>query len=99
MSGRNLKFRKWLGNLLQLHPAALGDLPRPVHRILKLAENRHHLSPRFQIKLGLVEAHPVGIADSLTGLDAQHDFMRAGICLAHIMRIIGRYQRNARFFR
>ena len=49
----------------------------------------------LEIERGLLEAHAIRIRHGLAGLDAQHDFVRARVVLAQIMRIVGRHQRNA----
>ena len=75
--------------------AALRDVPGAVERVLDFAEQRHHLVARFDVERGLLEAHPVRVRHGLAGLDAQQDFVRAGVVLAQIMRIVGGDQRNA----
>ena len=63
--------------------------------MLHFAEQLHHFFARLEIERGLLEAHPVGVRHGLAGLDAQHDFVRARVVLAQVMRIVGGDQRNA----
>ena len=99
VAGWNVELGKRLLHLFQLHLAALRDLPGAVQRILHLAEHRQHLIARLEIKLRLRETHALRIAHGLAGLDAQQDFVRARVRLAHVMRVVGGDQRDARFLR
>ncbi len=75
--------------------AALGDIPRPVQRVLDLAEKRHHLGPRLYVKLRGREAHPVRIRHRLAGLDAEQNLVRAHVVVGQIMGVVRDDQRNA----
>ncbi len=95
MPSGNFKARERILNLLQLHVAALRNVPGAVERVLHFAEQRHHLRARLHIKLRRAETHPVRIRHRLAGLDAEQNFVRAHIVVRQIMRIVRDNQRNA----
>ncbi len=102
MFGGNIELRKWLLNFLQAHLAALGDVPGTIQRGFRLwhfAKHGEHFVARLEIKLGLGEAHAIRIAHGLAGLDTQQNFVRPRIALAHVVRIVGGNERNARLLR
>jgi len=70
--------------------ASLGDVPGSIQGIGNLAEQPHHFFARFEIELGDREPHAVRIGHGLAGLDAQENFVRAGVVLAQIVRIVRR---------
>ena len=89
------KLGERLGDLFELELAALRDVPGAVERVLHFAEQRHHLFARLEVERFLLEAHAVQIRHGLAGLNAQQDFVRAGVGLAQVVRIVGGDQRNA----
>ncbi len=99
MLGRHIEFWKRLLDLFELHLAALRDLPGQVERIFEFAEQGCHFGARLEIELGLLEAHAAAVAHGLAGLNAQHDLVRAGVVLAHIVRVVGGDQRDTGLFR
>ena len=92
---RDGELRERFRHLSELHMATLCDVPGAIESILYFSEHRHHLGAGFQIKRLVLEPHAVWIGHRLAGLDAQQDFVRAGVILAEIMRIVRDHQRNA----
>src|ERR1035437_3049986 len=97
--GRDFEFRERLLDFLQVDVAALGDFPSAVERLFQLAEQLHHLGARFQIEIRRVPFHARWVAHGFAGLDAEQDFVRAGVVAAQIVRVVGDHQRRAGFRR
>ena len=67
--------------------------------VFQFAEQLHHLVARFQVEIGRVPMHAVGVAHRLAGLDAEQDFVGARVFLAQVVGIVGGHQRQAGFLR
>ena len=92
---RNREARERFGDFFELELAALRDVPGAVERVLDFAEERHHLFARLDVEGFLLEAHPVQIRHRLAGLNAQQDFVGAGVGLAQVVGIVGGDERDA----
>ena len=89
---RHVETRKWILDLLELHLAALRNIPGAVERVLVAGEKLHHLGPAFDKELRRGEAHPVWIRHSLASLDAKQDFVRLDIVMCEVVRVVGDQQ-------
>ncbi len=92
---RNREAGEGLGDFFEFELAALGDVVGAVERVLDFAEQRHHLFARLDVEGFLFEAHAVQIRHRLAGLNAQQDFVGAGVGLAQVVGIVGGDQRDA----
>ncbi len=63
--------------------------------VFDFAEQRHHFFARLEVEIGLIQAHAVRVGHGFAGLDAQQDFVRAGVVLAQIVRVVGGDERDA----
>ncbi len=100
--GGHIELRKRLLDLFETYLAALRDIPGSIERGFHLghfAEHGDHFIARLEIELRLREPHAIRIAHGFAGLDAQQNFVRPRVAFAHVMRIVGGYQRNARVLR
>ena len=84
-------------DFFELDAAALSDFPGAVDGVFEFTEQRHHLGARFDVKIGVVPVHALGVRHGLPGLDAHEDFMGAGVFAAQVMRVVGGYERDAGF--
>ena len=96
---RHIKFREGLLDLLELHLAALGNIPGPRDGVFQLAEKAHHFVARLDVEVRMVPVHMGRIAHGLSGLDAHEDFVRARVVATQIVRVVGGDERNARLLR
>src|SRR5579863_6128205 len=97
VTGGNVEAREGVGDLFEFDVAALRDLPGAIDRVLQFAEERHHFVARFQVEIGMVPVHAIGVGHGLPRLNAHEDFVRAGVFAAQIMRVVGGDQRDAGF--
>ena len=67
--------------------------------VFELAEQLHHLVARLEVEIGRVPTHAVGVVHRLAGLDAEQDFVRAGVLFAEVVGIVGGDEREAGFLR
>src|SRR5262245_14717520 len=74
--------------------AALGNRQRLLHGTGDIAEALRHFLRRFDVKIGSGKRKSFGVAERLTGLNAEQDVMRRGILGFKVMTIVGRHQRN-----
>ena len=77
-----------LGHVVELHAAPLGDQPGVGDRLGHLAEEFAHLLLALEVELRRRKAE-VLLRQAGAGLDAEHDLMRLGILLAHVVDVVG----------
>ena len=95
LAGRNVEFWKRIGDGIELDVAALGDVEGAGKGAGNFAEEPLHFGLRFDVELLRGELHAIRIRHGFAGLDAEHDFVRAGIVLAEVVRIVGGDERDA----
>ncbi len=89
-----IESRERILNFLEFYPAALGDVPGAIERVLGFPEQLHHLGPALDVELGRRKAHPVRIGHRLPRLDAKQDLVRPYVIVRQVMRVVGSDQRN-----
>jgi hypothetical protein len=77
--------------------AAFGDGEGALEGIGEIAEDFKHFGGGFVEELVGGELHAVGFGEGLAGLDAEEDFLGAGVGVAEVVAIIGSDKRNAGF--
>ena len=90
VSPRNLKFRKRIGDALNLYVAAPRDVDRAAERVRNLAENLGHLRGAFEIELVGRKLHAVRVAHGFSRLDAEQDFLGVRVFVMQIVAIVRR---------
>ena len=80
---------------LKFHIAPLSDFIGIVDRFRNIRQNPAHFLFRFQIKLIVRKAHPVGIADISACLNAQKDIVKFRILPIDIVNVVGCHQTDA----
>ena len=78
-----------LRNIVELHAAALGDEPGVRDRLGNFPEQLLHLLLGLEVVVGTRKFEML-LGQARSGLDAEHDFMRLGVLLAHIVDVVGR---------
>lgn len=78
-----------LRNIVELHAAALGDEPGVRDRLGNLFEQLLHLLLGLEVVVGARKLEML-LGQARAGLDAEHDFMRLGVLLAHVVDVVGR---------
>ncbi len=96
---RNLEFRKWIGDALDLYVAARGNIHGAAQRFGQFTKYLRHFRGGLEIKLVSGKFHAMRIAHGLAGLDAQQNFLGVRVGVFQVVAIVGGHQRNAGFFR
>ncbi len=96
--GGDVEFGERLLDLFELDLAALGDVPGAVQRVFGIGEEGEHFGARFEVELRPVEAHAILVAHGLAGLDAEEDFVGAGVVAAEVVGVVGGDEREAGVF-
>ena len=94
---RNIEARERIFDLFELDVAALGDFPGAVDGVFEFAEQLHHFVARFEVEIGMIPVHAVGIGHGFAGLDAHQNFVRAGVFAAQVVGVVGGDERDAGF--
>ena len=81
---------------LELDVAALGDLERPLQRVLEPREVPRHLLGRLEEELVRVELPVVRVLQRVAGLDAQERLVRDRVAGVEVVDVAGRDEREAR---
>ncbi len=80
---------------VKIHPAALGNFLRALHRIAQIGEQRAHLGLAFDVQLLGLHAHALHIVQRFAGLDAHQHLLGGGILPGQIMAVVGCHQWDA----
>jgi len=75
--------------LLELDPAALGDVHRVGHQLRPVGEQLRHLVRRLEVRLLPVEGEAVGIALQDPRADAEKRVVHVGVFAPQVMGVIG----------
>src|SRR5208282_4325430 len=93
----NAEFGKGIADRLDFDVASRGDFHGAGERIGKLAEDLGHLLRGLEVELIVGEAHAVRVAHGLAGLNAEKNFLGAGIVAGDVVGVVGGDEGDAGF--
>ncbi len=91
-SFRHRELRQMQTGIVEFRLDPIGDPQRVLDRLRMRGEDAAHLVGTLDVEIVGVELHSALVAESLTGADAQKDFVREGVVLLEIVRVVRPHQ-------
>ena len=79
-----------------MHVAPVGDIERAIQSLGNFAEDGQHLRAGPEKELVGGKLHAVGIAERLSGLNAEQNFVGVGVFGTQVVAVVGGNQGNSR---